>query len=180
MLRICPSHRVWIALFVVVAALGISSSGSGALANPSEVQYGYDPIVYPGGSESGQAGSLGPSEPMAPGERVDEASAVVAEILGGTGGKGEEGGVREPGIQTAGVEGRPAAIDASEESSGSNSILFIAILLALSVGLAAWALSRRRSSGGSGPAEMAIRAASFVVFLALIVLLNGSAGSILG
>lgn len=176
MLQRCPKYPRW-ALLVAVVALGISVTGSPAFANPSEVQYGYDPIVDPGGSKSDQTGS---PESTAPGERVEEASAVIAAIVGGTGGKGGQGGTNGPGDQQGGVGEGVAAIDAANESSGSDSLLFIAILLTLSVGLAAWAVARRRSSGVSGTAELAVRATSFMAFLGLLILLNGSAGSILG
>lgn len=159
----------------------------GALANPSQIQYGYDPIIDAGDSSPDQPGT----PKLAPDERVDQASAVVAGVLAG---REEEGGRAASGSRQGRLAGSDPgrgkdggllgagkiARERDTEASSLESVWMVLIVLALSVGLIAWASIRRRELGDPNPIDLAVRGLSITVFIALIVILNGFAGSIFG
>ena len=176
------------ALLGLVGIVAVFSFVPEALANPSQIQYGYDPIVDAGGSKPDQSGSEG----AAPAENVDRASAVVAGIAGGSQSEVRRGtpDARQSGGDESRTSGstrqRLPALDVassprgSDGSSASGSVWLFAILLGLSVGLIAWAVLRRRHLRGTGAVDLAIRSVSVLAFLVLVVLLNGSVASIIG
>lgn len=172
---------------VGAAAVLCAALVPGALANPSQIQYGYDPIVDAGDSSPDQPGS----PELAPDERVDQASAVVAGVLAGREkGAGRKALGRRQGGLTGSDSGRgkdgalpgadKIARERDTEAFSLESVWMVLIVLALSVGLIAWALVRRRELGAPNTIDLAVRGLSIAIFIALIVILNGSSGSILG
>lgn len=182
-------NKTMVALLGAVAAAAIFSAvlAPSALANPSQIQYGYDPIVDAGDSSPDQPGT----PKLAPDEKVDQASAVVAGVLAGReNGSGRVASGRRQGGSTGSDLGRgkngalpgadKIARERDTEAFSLESVWLVLIVLALSVGLIAWALVRRRQLGAPNTIDLVVRGLSIAIFIALIVILNGSSGSILG
>ena len=176
------------ALFGAAALAILLSCSSATLANPSQIQYGYDPIVDAGGSGTSQSETEGAASGD-PAEKVDRASAIVAGILGARQGEAREDGGRR--VEASGAGSNPAtgrALRPAEKSSPSGgrgilsagSVWFFLIVLVLSLGLVTWAVTQWRQRRGTDLVDLSVRLLSVVAFLALIILLNGSAGSVLG
>lgn len=180
-------YRGRAALFGAAITIALSC-GASALANPSQVQYGYDPIVDAGGSASGGSGAQSgdSGEATNPDARVDRAASIVEGILRARArdpqDSGAQGGRTESqGLGARNRPGEAALIETSREGGGGLPVLgstwLIVVLLTLALGLIGWAAIRRRDLRG---ADLAIRSISAAVFIGLILVLNGSLGSVLG